>query len=242
MGNSITSEQFNGMGMKKNADGTYSKVKTALQPRDLKVKLKDGKEAWINKDQWDAYNAFKRTGGNFGKSNLSTEEREQIIQESISESKKEENKCNKFRKVSLTLFGSPMPKQSVRAYITKQNTIGTYQPPEMGAKVRNYQEQIKSQLPKDFVMFTEIVHVRKMHFVFPPLKAFSRVKGKMDAIRNGEKFYKTTKPDLGDNLQKLIWDSLTGLVYKDDSLIVSENNVEKYYGVGGCIILELEGY
>ena len=63
----------------------------------------------------------------------------------------------------------------------------------------------------------------------------------MDAIRNGEIFYKNTKPDLPDNLKKLVNDAMSGLVYEDDSLIVTENDTAKYYGIGGCIIIELEG-
>jgi Holliday junction resolvase RusA-like endonuclease len=78
--------------------------------------------------------------------------------------------------------------------------------------------------------------------MYPPLKAFHKEKGKMEAIRNGEIFYKNTKPDLIDNLKKLVFDSMAGIVLKDDSIIVTENDTAKYYGVGGCIIITLEGY
>ena len=50
-----------------------------------------------------------------------------------------------------------------------------------------------------------------------------------------------TKPDLADNLKKLVNDAMSGIVYKDDGLIVSEDNVKKYYGTGGAIIIELQG-
>jgi Holliday junction resolvase RusA-like endonuclease len=64
----------------------------------------------------------------------------------------------------------------------------------------------------------------------------------MDAIRNGEIFYKATRPDLPDNLKKLVNDSMSELVFRDDSIIVSEDNVKKYFGIGGCIIIEMSGY
>lgn len=151
-----------------------------------------------------------------------------------------------LRRLSLCLFGEPMPKQSVRSFATgRKNAKGTlivdhFQPAKMGQRVKDYQRQIREQLPPEFEMFAKIVHIRKMHFVFCPLKSFS--KNKMDRIAVGEIFYKATRPDLPDNLKKLVNDAMSELVYKDDGIIVSEDNVKKYYGTGGCIIIELEGY
>jgi Holliday junction resolvase RusA-like endonuclease len=145
--------------------------------------------------------------------------------------------CFSVRKISLTLFGIPMPKQSVRS--AKGHF---WQPAKMVERTKDYIRQISEQLPADFKMFEHEVHITKMHFVYPPLKAFHKIKGRMDEIRAGEIFYKNTRPDLPDNMKKLCLDSMTGLVYKDDGLIVSEDNVKKYYGTGGCIIIEMEGY
>jgi Holliday junction resolvase RusA-like endonuclease len=44
-----------------------------------------------------------------------------------------------------------------------------------------------------------------------------------------------------DNLKKLVLDSMSELVYSDDSIIWGEDNVRKYYGTGGCVIIEIEG-
>lgn len=154
----------------------------------------------------------------------------------------------KLRRLSLCLFGIPMPKQSVRGYATgRKNDKGTlivdhFQPQKTVDRKKDYIRQIREQLPADFKMFETEVHVTKFHCVYPPLKAFSKVKGKMDAIRNGTTFYKNSRPDLIDNLKKLAFDSLGGLVIKDDSIIVTENNTAKYFGMGGMIIIELEGY
>lgn len=150
------------------------------------------------------------------------------------------------RRLSLKLFGEPMPKQSVRSFCTKKlgpngnHILGHFQPKEMDVRVKDYQRQIREQLPKDFIRFDARVHVTKMHFIFPPLKSFSRKI--MDSIEKGDIIYKETKPDLPDNLKKLVNDSMSDLVYRDDSIIVSEDNVKKYYGTGGLIIIELEGY
>lgn len=143
---------------------------------------------------------------------------------------------SKMRTLKLNLFGIPMPKQSVRAA-----NGHFWQPKETIERKADYQKQIKEQLPEGFKMFETEVHITKFHCIFPPLKSFHKEKGKMEAIRNGEIFYKNTKPDLIDNLKKLCFDSMDG-VLKNDSIIVTENDTAKYYGVGGCIILEMKGY
>lgn len=150
--------------------------------------------------------------------------------------KPKEVSISNFRYLKLTLFGVPMAKQSVRT-----SNGHFWQPIETVQRKADYVKQIQEQLPKDFIRFENEVHITKFHCIFPPLKAFHKEKGKMDAIRNGEIFYKNTKPDLIDNLKKLCFDSM-GDILKNDSIIVTENNTAKYYGVGGCIILEMRGF
>lgn len=224
----FTQADLDRMGMVQNKDGTFQKAKSKPQPRELEkakgdvlfyeLSEKEIREKVLGVPQIDISNYDKTTASGF---------LERIEQPT-------------YRVVKLTLFGEPMPKQSVRSFI-RGNKIMHYQPKEMAERTANYIKQIKEQLPKDFVPFSEIVFVTKLHFVFAPLKAFHKVKGKMDAIRNGEVFYKTTKPDMPDNLKKLVNDSMSGLVFVDDALIVGEDNVRKYYGVGGCIIIEMKG-
>jgi len=198
----FTEGELKNMGLKQNSDGSYSKVKTVLQPRDMTLDK--------------IIKIYRQTGNFYLDSTPST---------------------SLFRTLKLTLFGIPMPKQSVRA--TKSGHY--YQPKETVDRKNDYIKQIKEQLPEGFIPFEHEVHVRKFHCIFPPLKAFHKIKGRMEAIRNGEIFYKNTKPDLIDNLKKLVFDSM-GDVIKNDSIIVTENDTAKYYGVGGCIIIELEGY
>ena len=131
-----------------------------------------------------------------------------------------------------------MPKQSVRAMVRDGNTF-YYQPSEMVKRLKNYQMQIRPQLPKGFKMFEKAVHITKCHIIFSPPK--STTKKKLKKIQDGIRMYKTTKPDLPDNCQKLALDALTGLVYKDDALIYAEDNLRKYFGFEPMIIIELKG-
>jgi Holliday junction resolvase RusA-like endonuclease len=208
--------QFDLNNFTKKPDGTYTKKKSAEQPRDLP------KKSLANK-----------LLGN-------VEVNKKIKGEPL------------LRHLSITLMGEPMPKQSVRGYadgsykISKSGkkiyNIFHYQPKEMEDRTKDYIRQIKQQLPEGFIMFENRVHITKMHFLFSPLKGFQKQKGTMERIHNWEIVWKETKPDLPDNLKKLVNDSMSGVVYKDDGIIVSEDNIKKYYGRGGCIIIEMEGY
>lgn len=166
----------------------------------------------------------------------------------IAAAKAANDELKELRTIKLTLFGEPMPKQSVRSFATGAKTesgkyiVNHYQPQEMIERMKDYQFQIRKQLPPGFKMFEEQVHITQMHFIFPPLKSFHKIKGRMDEIYSGKIIYKTTKPDLPDNLKKLVNDSMSGIVFKDDNIIVSEDNIKKYYGVGGAIIIEMKGY
>ena len=214
----------------KNPDGTFSKKKTQLQPRD------------IVKQQWDKtlLSKVRRNGQVESIAN-------KIVMNGVVINKNNKGiySIDYPHKLTLKLFGIPMPKQSVRSTTTGHH----FQPKKTVDRSKDYKRQIKEQLPKDFIPFMHEVHVRKFHCIYPPLKAFHKKKGKMEAIRNGEIFYKNTQPDLMDNLKKLVFDCLgkdkkTGvpLVLGNDGIVVTENDTAKYYGLGGAIIIELEGY
>lgn len=215
------SNQFDLTQFQKNLDGSYSKKKTVLQPREVikSTSVNPCKPSKVNDNciGVDVSHVYKMTG--------------QMILPHIE---------SNWRTLKLKLFGIPMAKQSVRSFI-KNGKIMHFQPKEMVERVKDYQRQIKEQLPPGFKMFEKEVHITKMHFVYPPLKAFHKIKGRMEAIRDGEIFYKTSSGDLPDNLKKLPNDSMNGLVFKDDSIIVTENDTAKYFGTGGMIIIEMRG-
>lgn len=217
--------QFDLSGFILQQDGTYKKKSTSVQPRDLEKKIKTSPayegfpaSAFTGvKSEPDLIELYKKTGV--------------ILLKPVDTIE---------RSLTLTLFGIPMPKQSVRAFVKDDSTLGHFQPSKYGERTKDYIRQIKEQLPEGFTMFEHECHITKMHFIFPPLKGFHKIKGRMDALRNGEIIYKNTKGDI-DNYQKILFDSLNGLVLKDDSIIVSLDNVKKYYATGGCVIVEMRG-
>jgi len=50
--------------------------------------------------------------------------------------------------------------------------------------------------------------------------------------------YKTTKPDLVDNLMKGLFDAMKGVVFIDDAL-VCKTETEKIYGLVPCTIIDI---
>ena len=127
--------------------------------------------------------------------------------------------------LELTIPGEPMAIQSMRVakvgkFITK------YQP----KKVTNWQAYVKTfaltQLPFGWRLLDCGIHV-SYQFVFPMLKSMS--KQQRQFVLDGGLLYKASRPDLGDNLKKGLNDALTGIVWIDDSRIVSDAG-RKVYG------------
>lgn len=141
----------------------------------------------------------------------------------------------------LKIPGIPQPKQSARFRIAKNKAgnqfIQKYQAGEILAKEDSIAFLILSQLPKGFIPFEKGIAIRKLHFVFPPVTSLN--KREKTLISQGGLVNKTTKPDI-DNLQKLTWDALQGVVFLNDSQICQMDNVGKYYGNQPCIIVEIE--
>lgn len=121
--------------------------------------------------------------------------------------------------LKLEILGIPQPKQSARFRIQKtarKSFVRSYQKVEVIQNERNIAFDVKSQLPKGFIPFRTALGV-KVTFVFPPLKGWS--KKKLEQLEAGTKFYKTTKPDLTDNLMKGTMDAMNGIVFTDDAVI-----------------------
>lgn len=145
------------------------------------------------------------------------------------ESHVEKNKVD-HEHLILIIPGEPIPKQSVR--FTKQGIA--YQPKELVEAKKKLKADIQAQLPAGFIPWSGPVEIVMWHFVFSYLKGHSKKE------RALQRLYKTTKPDMSDNLKKLPLDAMSGLVFQDDSLICKENNVEKYYGTEAKTIIELK--
>lgn len=142
--------------------------------------------------------------------------------------------------LKLKILGTPQPKQSARFAIRKgrngANFLQKYQTKEIVQNEKNIAFDVKSQLPKGFIPFSGAIKVKAL-FVFPPLKSFP--KAKLNALSAGTTIYKTTKPDLTDNLMKGTMDAMNGIVFTDDS-VIAEVESKKIYGLVPRIELEFE--
>ena len=142
-------------------------------------------------------------------------------------------------KIKFKILGIPQPKQSARFKSQRYGNktfLKSFQPDKVIENERNIAFDVKSQLPLGFIPFCEAIKV-KVLFVFPPLKGFS--KSKLNALTSGATIYKTTKPDLTDNLMKGTMDALNGIVFTDDA-IIAEVESKKVYGIIPRIELEFE--
>lgn len=131
-----------------------------------------------------------------------------------------------MKELTLTMDVVPKAIQSVRF-----SRFGKYQPIQNVHWKAFIRLAATQQLPQDFKIFTGAVELI-VCFKFPPLKSFS--KKKLQDIEIGGTFYKTTKPDLNDNLMKGLCDALTGVVWNDDNQICIVNS-RKVYGKQGNI-------
>lgn len=170
------------------------------------------------------------------------------------------------RQISIIIEGTPYSKQSVRSYIIRYRTgenkgdvitftdkkgkknvfMQHYTANDKAKQSKKLIEIIKAELPKDWKPFENYVHVKKCNFIYAPLKSFNKKQMKIiEDYENGisdEILYKNTKPDLVDNLKKMLWDSLVKAnVLIDDSKVVSEENTKKFFGLEARTELLLEG-
>ena len=133
-------------------------------------------------------------------------------------------------KISFELYIKPLAHQSFRI---GRNGI-RYKPKKIVDYQRNIKVLILEQLPKDFDIITSgsEIKVNYIEYIYSYPKSFSKKKR--------VKTFKTTKPDLQDNLNKAFFDSLEGLVYEQDQNIVEINRMSKFYGETDQIRVEFE--
>ena len=132
--------------------------------------------------------------------------------------------------IEFKILGIPSPKQSARFYAKNfggKTMIKSYQKKEVVEKERNIAFDVKSQLPEGFIPY-DCPLLFEVLFVFPILSSMK--KAVRQAIEEGEIVYKPTKPDLQDNLMKILADSMNGIVFVDDSRICKVSS-QKIYGL-----------
>jgi Holliday junction resolvase RusA-like endonuclease len=130
--------------------------------------------------------------------------------------------------IQLTFPGEPKAIQSAR-FCRIGNYIKSYQPKEVTSWKAYIRLLALEQLTKtsSFVTLEGGIFLI-IDFVFSPLKNWPKYR--MEQLNNGIRFYKTTRPDLADNLCKGLIDALNGLVWKDDAQIVKVES-RKYFGI-----------
>ena len=124
-------------------------------------------------------------------------------------------------KLSFDIYVKPLAHQSFRI---GRNGI-RYKPKKIVDYQRNIKALIVEQLPKDFDIITSgsEIKVNYIEYIYSYPKSFSKKK-------KSQFTYKTTKPDLQDNLNKAFFDALEDLVYEQDQNIVVINKMSKFYG------------
>ena len=123
--------------------------------------------------------------------------------------------------ISLMFDTAPKAFQSVRF-----GKFGGYQTKEHKEWQAMIAHMARKLLPPDFKMFVGPLMVSLTYAFSPP---GNMKKDERQRIILGEVVYRPKRPDLLDNLGKGLADALTGVVWKDDSLIVHVKDCVKIY-------------
>jgi len=136
--------------------------------------------------------------------------------------------------IKLVFPGEPKPKQSTRINtkgFINQNT-GKKQFAFQDPKVKVGENAIAwiavQQLPRGFIPWDCPIVVLRAWYVFPIPASLSKKDKQL--ILSGEIVYKSTKPDISDNLQKLYFDGLQGVLFTNDSRVCHIQDTKKFYG------------
>ncbi len=129
----------------------------------------------------------------------------------------------------------PRAIQSVR-FCRIGEHVRTYQPKNNTDWKNFIRLSASEQLPEKWQSLDGPLAIEVL-FIFSPLRSFP--KKTMQAIAAGNRVYKSTKPDLCDNLLKGLCDSLTGICWRDDSQICKVNSC-KYFGLDPMIRLKVK--
>ena len=130
--------------------------------------------------------------------------------------------------VALLFLGRPQAVQSVRFARTPFG-MRKYQPTEVLQWKSTVRLDAARQLGPAFRPFSGVPLRLDVEYLFSPPKSLP--KRDFAAIQQGRVFFKTTRPDLADNLNKGLMDALTGIVWADDSIIV-EVHARKVFTAG----------
>jgi Holliday junction resolvase RusA-like endonuclease len=137
--------------------------------------------------------------------------------------------------LGLKIMGVPFAQQSGRIVQIKGRPalIKTTKARQGQADVR---AQVVTQLPDGWEPIDAAISIHVM-FKFPPPKGLKKLD--RDMLSSGITVPKETRPDLVDNLMKGLCDALTGIVWRDDSLIWKVSSVRIYTSGTPCTEITL---
>ncbi len=117
-------------------------------------------------------------------------------------------------KITLLFPGKPKAVQSMKVAWAARRT---YQPTEV-VDWKNYiRLQARQQLPEGFTTLEGVAIGIDVGYEFIPPKSIRSADRR--TIEAGGTVWHTKRPDVGDNLNKGLFDALTGIIWKDDALI-----------------------
>ena len=127
--------------------------------------------------------------------------------------------------ISIHVEAEPRAIQSVR-FSSRMGFVQTYQP----KKNKDWKTAIKtavySQLPQGWKMFEHAPLCVCVMYVFSALKSFTRQD--KEIIQRWDLILKDSRPDVNDNLNKGLYDALTGVLWDDDSRASWATSVKVY--------------
>lgn len=132
-------------------------------------------------------------------------------------------------KINFTVYGEPVGKQRPRL-----GKGTTYTPKKTKDYMAKVEEVAMEAMQKADELMTEDAVYQRIRAIYPIPKSWSNVK-KRKAVMG--KVQATVKPDY-DNVEKIISDSVTGIVIKDDKQITQSYFV-KTYGIEPCVEVEI---
>lgn len=128
---------------------------------------------------------------------------------------------------TFTIPGVPIAKKRPR-FVRKGSYVGTYncQETEEGRFVLSVMDQIRTKGYADALPLPSGTPVNLICAFYMPLPK-SAPKRVTEAVRSGETVWHTKTPDL-DNLLKFVKDCLNGVVWADDSQVISVEAYKRY--------------
>jgi len=125
----------------------------------------------------------------------------------------------------------PTPHQSVRTTRSGHR----YQPKKIIDYKLELQKAVRDRLPDRFSVIEAgtPIAIKKLNYQFEYPKSWSKTK------KQNTK-YKTSRPDLHDNLNKALFDAMEGVLWDSDHNVVLIENLSKTYGDEYLITMEIE--